>query len=52
MPRRKEPCPGLRTGHRAVSVMGFVIAHGRIVQISSLLDRARVEQLGKSLSLL
>ncbi|URN08480.1 hypothetical protein LUW74_37300 [Actinomadura madurae] len=46
----KSRARGSRTGHRAVSVVGFVIAHGRIVQISSLLDRPRVEQLGKSLS--
>ncbi|MFI5663283.1 sigma-70 family RNA polymerase sigma factor [Streptomyces sp. NPDC051684] len=30
---------------RPVSVMAFVISHGRIVQIHSLLDRPRIEQL-------
>lgn len=39
----------VHTGDRPVSVMAFVIAHGRIVQIYSLLDQPRIDQLVNSL---
>ncbi len=35
----------VRTDHRPVSIMAFVISHGRITQIYSLLDQTRIEQL-------
>lgn len=39
----------VRSGHRPVSIMAFVISHGRIVQIYSLLDQPRIERLINSL---
>lgn len=39
----------IRTNHQPVSIMAFVVSHGRIVQIYSLLDQPRIEQLVTSL---
>ncbi|WP_210583413.1 sigma-70 family RNA polymerase sigma factor [Streptomyces sp. GESEQ-35] len=39
----------VRTDHQPVSIMAFVISHGRIAQIYSLLDQPRIEQLVNSL---
>lgn len=39
----------VRTNHQPVSIMAFVITHGRITQIYSLLDQPRIEQLVNSL---
>ncbi|WP_338776357.1 sigma-70 family RNA polymerase sigma factor [Streptomyces sp. DG1A-41] len=39
----------VRTNHQPVSIMAFVISHGRIAQIYSLLDQPRIEQLVNSL---
>ncbi|MEO3872479.1 sigma-70 family RNA polymerase sigma factor [Nonomuraea sp. B12E4] len=39
----------VRTDHQPVSIMAFVVSHGRIVQIYSLLDRPRIEQLTNNL---
>lgn len=35
----------VRANHQPVSIITFVITHGRIVQIYSLLDQPRIERL-------
>ncbi|MGH3502291.1 MAG: nuclear transport factor 2 family protein [Nocardioidaceae bacterium] len=36
-------------GHQPVSIMAFVVSHGHVVQIYSLIDRPHIEQLVNSL---
>lgn len=40
----------VRSGHQPVSIMAFVVSHGRIVQIYALLDRPRIEELLRAAS--